>query len=95
MFKLIEKYKVSRIFVKCDFIRYSPSKTSTVKTANSQMYIRIPREDSVISLLNSYLDLNLDVLQAATNNRYVFNNDIRTISLGPSVFFKKLYVNKE
>ena len=51
------------------------------------MYNNIPREDSVISLLNSYLELNFDVLQAAINNRYVDGNDIRLVNLGPYALF--------
>ena len=44
-------------------------------------------EDSVISLLNSFLELNFDVLHAATNNRYVDGNDIRLVNLGPIALF--------
>ena len=33
-------------------------------------------------MLNSYLDLNFDVLHAVNNNRYVDNNDIRLVNLG-------------
>ena len=82
MFKLSEKYSINRDILKCDFIRYSPSEKSTINTPNSQVYINISREDSVFSLLNSYLELNFDVLHAATNNRYVDGNDIRMVSLG-------------
>ena len=82
MFKLSENYSINRDIKKCDYIRYSPSEKSTINTANSQVYINIPREDSVISLLNSYLELNFDVLHAATNNRYVDGNDIRLVNLG-------------
>ena len=87
MFKLNEKYEINRDILKCDYIRYSPSEISTINTANSQVYINIPREDSVISLLNSYLELNFDVLHAATNNRYVDGNDIRLVNLGPIALF--------
>ena len=87
MFNLCEKYEVDRRILKCDYIRYSPSEISTINTANSQIYINIPREDSVISLLNSYLDLNFDVVHAATNNRYADNNDIRLVNLGPVALF--------
>ena len=87
MFKLSEKYEINRDILKCDYIRYSPSEISTINTANSQVYINIPREDSVISLLNSYLELNFDVLHAATNNRYVDGNDIRLVNLGPIGLF--------
>ena len=82
MFKLNEKYEINRDILKCDYIRYSPSETSTMNTAKSQVYININREDSVISLLNSYLEINFDVLHAATNNRYVDGNDIRLVNLG-------------
>ena len=83
MFKLSEKYSINGDILKCDYIRYSPSEISTINTPNSQVYINIPREDSVISLSNSYLELNFDVLHAATNNRYVDGNDIRLVNLGP------------
>ena len=53
------------------------------------MYINIPREDSVFSLLNSYLEINFDVLQAASNNRYVDVNDIRLVNLDPRALFSK------
>ena len=49
--------------------------------------MNIPREDSVISLLNNYLDLNFDVLGADNNNRYVDGNDIRLVNLGPIALF--------
>ena len=54
-----------------------------MNTAN----INIPREDCVISLLNSYLELNFDVLHATTNNRYAGGNDIRLVDLGPTALF--------
>ena len=73
--------------LKLKYIRYSPAEISTINTANSQIYINTPREDSVISLLNSYLELNFDVLQAASNNRYVDTSDIRLVNLGPIALF--------
>ena len=87
MFKLNEKYEINRDILKCDYIRYSPSEISTINTANSQVYINIPREDSVISLLNSYLELNFDVLRADNSNRYLDSNDIRPVNLGPIGLF--------
>ena len=54
MFKLNENYEIDRKILKCDYIRYSPAEISRINTANSQININIPREDSVISLLNSY-----------------------------------------
>ena len=81
MFKLKENYEVIRNLLKCDCIKYSRSEKSTIKTVNSQNYINIPSDESVISLLNSYLDLKFEVLHAATNNRYVDGNDIRLVNL--------------
>ena len=87
MIKLSENYEIDRRILKCDYIRYSPAEISTINTVNSQIYINIPREDSVISLLNSYIELNFDVLRANNNNRYVDTNDIRLVNLGPIALF--------
>ena len=87
MFKLRENYEIDRKILKCDYIRYSPSEISTINTPNSQIYINIPREDSVISLLNSYIEINFDVLKATTSNRYANTDDIRLINLGPIALF--------
>ena len=87
MFKLNEKYEVDRIILKCDYICYSPSEISTINTADSQIYKNIPREDSLISLLNSYIDLNFDVVHAVDDVRYVNNDEIRLVNLGPVALF--------
>ena len=87
MFKLNEKYEINRDISKCDYIRYSPSEISTINTPNSQVYNNIPREDSVISLLNCYLELNFDVLRADNSKRYLDGNDIRLVNLGPIALF--------
>ena len=50
MFKLNEKFEIDRNILKFDYIRDSPSEISTINTANSQIYINIPRGDSVNSL---------------------------------------------
>ena len=76
MFKLNENYEVDRRNLHCDYIRYSPAETSTVNTPNSKIYIKIPREDGVISLLNSYLDLNSEVVKKADDARYGNGNDM-------------------
>ena len=49
--------------------------------------MNIPRADSVIFLLKSYLDLNFDVLHAATNNRYAENVDTKLVHPGPIALF--------
>ena len=77
--------------LKCDYVRYLPSQISTINTTNSQIYIyiKIPKESSVISLLKSYLDLIFDVLHAATNDRYADNIDLRLVFLGQIASFSK------
>ena len=83
MFTLRKSYEIGRRILKCDFIRYSPAEISTIDTGNSQIHINIPREEPVISLLNSYFELKFDVSEAASNNRYVGTSDIRLVNLGP------------
>ena len=88
MFKLSENYEIDRRILKRDYIRYSPAEISTINTANSQISIITPREDkNVISLLNSYLELNFDVIRVDISNRYVDANDIRLVNLGPIALF--------
>ena len=87
MIKLNEKDEVNRSILKCDDIRHSPSKIGTINTANYQKYIAIHRQDSVISLSKSYLDINFDVIHAASNNRYSDKNDIKLVNLGPIALF--------
>ena len=87
MFKLNENYEVDRRILKCDYIRYSPAEALTIKTLNSQIYINIPREDSFVSLLNSYLDLSFEVIKKDDNSRYANGNDIRLVNLGPIALF--------
>ena len=89
MFKLNEKYNVISSILKCDYMRCSPSESSTINTLICQIYIKIPREDSVISLLNSHLDLSFDVLLADGNNRFAYDNNIRLVNLGPNDLFGK------
>ena len=86
MFKVNEKYEVSRNISKSHYIMFSASEISTINTAISQIYINISRQDSRISLLNSYLDIKFDVIHAATNNRFADCNDINLINLGPFAF---------
>ena len=90
MFKPDKIYEVDRRILKCNYIRYSPAETSTIITPNSQTYINTPREDSVISLLNSYFDLGFEVIKIADKLRYGNGNDIRLINLGPIALFSKL-----
>ena len=87
MLKLNEKYEINRNILKCDYIRFSPSEITTINTANSQKHMNIPRGDSDVFLLKCFLDKNFDAVHAATNVRYVDDNIIRLIFLGPVALF--------
>ena len=69
MFKLTENYVVDRKILKCDYIRFLSAETCTINTPHSQIYINIPKEDSVISLLNINLDLYFGVFKKADDSR--------------------------
>ena len=86
MFNLNEKYEVNKNFLNGEFIRYTASEINTINTATSQIHINIPRGDSVIFLLNSYLDIYSYVLHAATGSLYADSNDISIVNLGPITF---------
>ena len=51
MFKTSKNYEVDRKILKFEYIRYSPAEISTKSTPNSQLYLNIPRQDSVIILI--------------------------------------------
>ena len=87
MFKLTGKSRVDRRILKCEFIRNSPAETSTINSPNSQICINIPREDSVISFLYSYLELKFGVFKKTDGSRYADANDIRLVNLGPIALF--------
>ena len=65
------------------------AETSTINTPNSQIFIIIPREDSVISSLKSYLDLNFEVIKKAENIRYGDGNDTMLVHVRPFALFSK------
>ena len=63
MFKLNENYEVDIGILNFDYIGYSPAETSTINTTESQFSINIPREDSVIFLLNTYRELRFEIIK--------------------------------
>ena len=52
------------------------------------MIVKIPREDSVNSLLNCYIKLNFEVIERTDNSQYADGNDIRLVNLGPIFLFR-------
>ena len=87
MFKINERYQVDRKTLKCDYIKKSLAEVSTNNSPKSQIFINIPREDSVISLLNSYLELIFEVVKKTDKGRFGNGNDIRSVNLGPIALF--------
>ena len=90
MFNLSRKFAVDRPILKCDFIRYTPPPINLVKGDNSHFFIDIPREDSAISLRDSYLELVFNVTyRAGAHARYADGDQIRLVNLGPLALFNK------
>ena len=87
MFKLNENYEIDRRILKYDYIRCSPAETSTINTPKGQIYVNIPEEDSVITLLFSYLDIKFEVIKKADNSRYGNGIDIKLVNLAPIALF--------
>ena len=87
MFKLNENYEIDRRILKCGYVRYSPAETSPINTLKSQIYIRIPKEDSVFSVFNSYYDQDFEVIKKADIPKYGSGNNIRLMNLGPFALF--------
>ena len=75
------------MILKCVHIRYSPSETSTKTTPTRQIYIKIPRKGSFISLLNSFFELKIEAIKKADNSRYGNRIDMRLVNLGPIALF--------
>ena len=59
----------------------------TKQTACSQIKIKIPRTISFPFLLSSFFDLNFDVVNADTKNRYAGGIDIKSVNLNAIAFF--------
>ena len=65
-----------------------------MNTPNSQIKINLPREGCLTSPLNSYLELNFEVIKKTDNFIYANGNDIRLANLGHIVFFSNFKVTK-
>ena len=90
MFNLSQKFAVDRPIVKCDYIRYTPPSLYVVKGENNLIFIDILREDSAISLRDSYLELDLSVTHRADAHIwYVDNDHIGLVNLGHLAIFNK------
>ena len=90
MFNLSQKHAVDRPILKCDYIRYTPPSSKLVNGEKNQMFVDIPREDSALSLRDSYLELDFNVThRVGAHARYVDNDHIRLLNLGAMALFNK------
>ena len=89
MSKVYKNYEVDRRILNCQYISDSLSVVGTISFDKSQIYTKIPREVSVISLINSYLHKNFHVVEVAVNSKHAYSNDIRLVNLGPVALFGK------
>ena len=70
MFRLSEKYMFGRSILKCGYIRYTEQSKLSANIANEKLYIEMLREDSVISSKDSYLQIEIDILDVYDNKRF-------------------------
>ena len=90
MFNLSQKYAVDRPILKYDYIRYNPLSLNLVNAENNQIFIDMPREDSAITFKDSYLEIDFSVTHRAGGHaRYVDDDHIRLVNLGPIALFNK------
>ena len=81
MFELNKKYEVERRILKCNYIRYSPEETSTTNTPLvKHKYLFITQEKLVVSLVNSYPEINFDITKKADISSYAIGNDKRLVN---------------
>ena len=82
MFQLNGNYEVDRRILKFDNLNYSTAATSTINNPNSQIYINMPRKNSVNSLLKCFFDLNFEVITKTDKSRSSNGDSIRLVNLG-------------
>ena len=75
------------LFKKIDFINYSPSSLATINII-SKISLKWPREDAYISLQNSYISVEFEVLKNDVT-RYADDDEISLVNFGPKAFFSE------
>ena len=89
MFSLKKKYELDQPIHKIDFIKCSPNTLSTVNKNDSKISISLPREDAYICLQKSYITVDFEVVKNADDTRYVDNDQIALVNLGPVALFSE------
>ena len=88
-FNLKNTKTLSRELNKSDFYRYIPNSLATINNNNSNVTIHVPREDSYISLQNSYIVLDFEVTHN-DSTKYVDGDEISLVNLGPIAAFSEV-----
>ena len=90
MFHLSQKHAADRPSLNFEFIRYTPPSLNLVDGENIQIFVDKPREDSAVSMRDGYLGVEFNVThRAGAHIRYVDNDHIRLVNLGPIALFNK------
>ena len=90
MFSLSQTHTVDRFLVKCNCIWHTPLSLNLVNGEIYQIFIDKPGEDSVVSLEESSLELNVSVThKAGAHNRYVVDDHKRSVNWGRLGIIKK------
>ena len=82
------EHEIDRPILKVNYKQYHPQTSSNFNTPDSYIKIEIPREDSHISLYESYLQIEVDVLKN-DNSRFVDDNRISLINMGVLALFSE------
>ena len=81
MFNLSQTHTVDRFLVKHNCIRHTPLSLNLVNGEINQNFTDKPGEDSVVSLKESYLELNVSVThKAGAHIRYFVDDHIRSVN---------------
>ena len=82
------EHEIDRPILKVNYKQYHPQTSSNFNTPDSYIKIEIPREDTHISLYESYLQIEVDVLKN-DNSRFVDDNRISLINMGVLALFSE------
>ena len=76
--------------VEFGYRKVTPPSLNLINGEINQIFIDIPREDSAISLKDSYLELDFSVIhRVGALDRYVDHDHIKLVNLGPIASFNK------
>ena len=88
MFNVQQKYIIDNPITKMEFIKYYPTSLSNINNHNSIITINVGREDSYLSLRDSYISLEFEVLKN-DNTRFADADNIKLVNLGPIALFSE------